>query len=367
MYANIWSCRYQELLLSHRCLIFLDSQVFFRCSKSVWSEDTLFDDFPQELNAHLGETQDIHPFTEMSSTQTFASYVRILLRFSGRDITDDNDVLDAMAGITRRVASKLGSGILEGLLTSYFDASILFYHSCTRPVRRRPAFPSWSWAGWSGYTHGWIPEEDTLSMAEWNHGHTFITWYKQAPETAEVSRVWDNNNPENPDKLELEGLELGAESPHPTARQQILQVVSTERSATAPMNVPKNNYPVYGYHLLRFRTYLVRCPRLEPSSESGCATIFDRDDTVCGALFVDDQAYVQQQDGPFDLILLSTGEKSCVGKGRLPVEARRPFFWAMLISRGAHVSERKALGFIFQDRIDSLLPPGKVWTEIVLA
>ena len=95
--------------------------------------------------------------------------------------------------------------------------------------------------------------------------------------------------------------------------------------------------------------------------------IYDAEDTDSGRLYADDQAFFAEKlFGSYKLILLSSCEKvsgffSDVGANG------RPLFWVMLVSQNGLVSERMGVGFVFMDRIDHFMGPGKVWTEIILA
>jgi putative SOS response-associated peptidase YedK len=40
--------RYQELVLSHRCLVFADGMAFWLCRERMFSEDTFLDEYPSD-------------------------------------------------------------------------------------------------------------------------------------------------------------------------------------------------------------------------------------------------------------------------------------------------------------------------------
>jgi len=177
MLRTLTDVRFQELILSRRCLIFLDSRVYFLCRSSIWSEDTIYDNFPLENNSHVGSSQAI-PRLLISSSTPYKTYSLMLFRYNSRQLTKDSDALNAMAGILRHISIDLNSETLEGLPTRSFDLSLLFWHQ-PGPVRRRPEFPSWSWVGWAGYTVAWMPTSEGLEINEWLKMKTYITWYKR--------------------------------------------------------------------------------------------------------------------------------------------------------------------------------------------
>jgi hypothetical protein len=287
----------------------------------------------------------------------FTNYVMVLFRFNHREFTKEGDALNAMEGILRHVSRNLNSGILEGLPTACFDVSLLFWHQFDLPVRRREGFPSWSWAGWSGYTAGWMPENDDLSMQEWIASSTHVVWFKRSA-TGQVSRVIEK---------EIRPAAFSNSSPssaNPKSADcpDILGHLGQNTHEYKP-SLLEIKFP-HSYHLLQFWSYAVKVPRLL-TLKYGKTGIIGCNNTVCGALYLDDQNFAARA-GPFDLILISKCEKS-IGKHWIRSEADQPIYWAMLIETVGIISERRGMGFIYQDQVNFLLPPGIIWSEFILA
>jgi hypothetical protein len=85
-----------------------------------------------------------------------------ILRFQLRNLTCEDDAIKAMSGIVGRVAEPMGTEFLEGLPVNIFPDALLFLQlpgtfvmRNSPPPRRRPAFPSWSWAGWTHAKFSW--------------------------------------------------------------------------------------------------------------------------------------------------------------------------------------------------------------------
>jgi hypothetical protein len=71
--------------------------------------------------------------------------------FTKRKMTNDSDSLNAYLGILNSITRDwLPSGFVCGLPLKDFPQSLRWFHSRQVKPRRRPAFPSWSWAGWEG-------------------------------------------------------------------------------------------------------------------------------------------------------------------------------------------------------------------------
>jgi len=99
--------------------------------------------------------------------QSFAQYLTAVEEYSARELSYDQDSLNAFKGIIRQFSRRKipifsiwgisypGSQLNPKERESYFVDSLTWSHArssweeCGKP-RRRPEFPSWSWAGWAG-------------------------------------------------------------------------------------------------------------------------------------------------------------------------------------------------------------------------
>jgi hypothetical protein len=144
---------------------------------------------------------------------------------------------------------------------------------------------------------------------------------------------------------------------------------------TQPQNLqttPTFNIPLgdisRAYPPLQFWTWTVLIPRLERLHE-GFAAVIDAEGEKCGAVHFDGQGYPLGEDRPHEALLISKAD-SCATVappfGTSIPKADQPFYWFILVEREGMLAERKALGYIYQSRIDHVLPPGRVWKEIVL-
>ncbi|KNG46199.1 tol protein [Stemphylium lycopersici] len=170
-----WSTRgwtYQEAMLSRRCLIFTDQQVHFVCSRmscceavSVQRDARKGRDSSSEIRLllSLGTRKFDHGVKPLDQLSQFCQHVRA---FSGRDLTHEEDRLDAFRGMLSRSPFQSYFGIpvapcndaYQLKLRQEFDfgfaRGLLWVPRKPRPSdpepRRNKHFPSWSWAGWSG-------------------------------------------------------------------------------------------------------------------------------------------------------------------------------------------------------------------------
>ena len=102
-----------------------------------------------------------------------------------------------------------------------------------------------------------MPDNDSTHLGGWLREHTFIEWYKQAPKTGENSRVWEGEFASEGPEVETE-WRLG-----PTTKELMFFQVDGRELETRPTASVGDEVLGYGYHLLRFWTYVIRCPRLE--------------------------------------------------------------------------------------------------------
>ncbi|KAI8691935.1 HET domain-containing protein [Fusarium sp. Ph1] len=175
--------RLQELVLPRRTLIFVNNQVYFRCTQANWCEETAAD--LQEK--WLDPDDDCILRVASPGAGNLAAwdvYQKLCEDYSDRTPEHDGDALRALSGILRQLGGELTSWYADGLPANYLNSALLFL-SMDGTLRRRPGFASYSWAGWSGPI-AWAPEtrqgpEHNSQAAErlfhWIQKRTFIQWH----------------------------------------------------------------------------------------------------------------------------------------------------------------------------------------------
>ena len=143
--GSTWDSRgwtLQEKVLSKRLLIFGTEQVYFQCKTSQWYEDTICENFDENV---ISETTALDNYV---GGTPFTHYEGILMHMAHRNFGFCDDVLNAFRGLENHLRQTLSNEFHWGLPLSMFDAALAWYHPYHYPARRRPNFPSWSWAGW---------------------------------------------------------------------------------------------------------------------------------------------------------------------------------------------------------------------------
>jgi hypothetical protein len=203
-----WSTRawtFQERVLSRRCLIFAQGQVFFQCrstamSEGIWSDATVAGwsiellKSPQQMLSSLLE-RPLHTYAKLVE-----KYTKCQL-----DPQHTNDILAAFRGISNVLSKGMNAQFVYGMPDVYFDWALLWeprqHQSRRLPHRHRKRdskairmeqdssspswtwsgslFPSWSWSGWCGamhYPHA-ICSSYPYETNDWFLRHTWIIWY----------------------------------------------------------------------------------------------------------------------------------------------------------------------------------------------
>jgi hypothetical protein len=186
---------FQEYLFSRRKLIFHDNTVNWECHCAAWHE--------MQASISPGRCLGNPPSNalgfEAQPWPDFARYGRIVSLFSQKDLSFDEDVLDAFTGVLATFAPVFKGGFISGLPQMFFDAALLWQPY--EPMIRRKASgqttnmtvpATWSWAGWhgdldskswrSGYSYlrhspardGYAPfcSWDTIQTVEWRYADT---------------------------------------------------------------------------------------------------------------------------------------------------------------------------------------------------
>jgi hypothetical protein len=156
---SFWSQRawtFQERLLSRRCLIITEWETYFLCPHSHSSEGE-DDDHEHHVSIGFERTKSSAlPADERheqlaSGVDNMMRYCTCVERYTLRNLTYDEDILRAFAGVGQVISSNLNTHLVYGL-----PAKDLIHAMLWSPIgyltRREstPEIPSWSWAAWLG-------------------------------------------------------------------------------------------------------------------------------------------------------------------------------------------------------------------------
>jgi hypothetical protein len=150
---STWASRgwtLQEEALSSRNVYFTGDHVIFRCGGGVWSEDMGLDLAPYARKRLRQWADGLIRFPRRQTRYTaylMHLYSRLLSQYLVRNLTVEEDIVDAFQGILTRM-SRMGQPQLWGLPIKTLGASLMWMSRSICASRRMPAFPSWSWAGW---------------------------------------------------------------------------------------------------------------------------------------------------------------------------------------------------------------------------
>ena len=164
----------QEGLLSERCLIFMDDQVFWHCKIAVWCEPkpgrekdahgfavdaryaplhdiTSHLHFAQKnLDRESSRAQHYGQSPAMVSSSAYKLYKDMVESCTQRDVGKASDKLVAFNGISNIVEQCLQTHLHYGLPESLIDVALLWQPAVTLQRIHGADFPSWSWAGFQG-------------------------------------------------------------------------------------------------------------------------------------------------------------------------------------------------------------------------
>ncbi|KAI5926683.1 heterokaryon incompatibility protein-domain-containing protein [Camillea tinctor] len=260
---SVWNKRgwtFQERLLSRRCIIFAEGQVYFQCRSAVMSQDIFHDersggwslDWTSSPLRTLGELR----------RKAFWFYMKCILLYTGRDLTHPKDVLTAFQGTSWLLQQRLNAPLFYGLPASHFDLALLWmplkalerrkpktehrgrcsqdeFGNCTCHIPEgsygSEEFPSWSWCGWSeGKAEYQLDMIDgcLVNVQEWLKQHTWILWYVRDYE-GNLRPLWDRNILGEDFSEEVRWRGYSGKAPAPSKRDNI-QFSPSQTSATYP-------------------------------------------------------------------------------------------------------------------------------------
>jgi hypothetical protein len=294
------------------------------------------------------------------------AYHILLFYYSQGELSVGGDAINAFAGMLRFLSDRLHTSILEGLLTSSFDISILYYGS---GLKRRSEFPSYSWAGWSGAVDwpqwNFDPEfqsAESISATEWLDTRTWIVWSAMTPDEA------------------LQPLDIGLETAAAADEKYV-----GYRNRCHPL-LTRGNVPNPGmqqtanktrqYTLLRFSSTSIRL-LVSSSLERGIRRLpivdtfllADRRGDTCGYV-IPNNAKLVRIGKEVEVILLSECTESLwlsvQEDAHLEASGDYPFYWVMVVAWDGDIAERRGIGIVREGAERWSYSSGPVWKEILL-
>lgn len=214
---------FQERLLSRRCLVFAEGQVYFQCRSAVISQHIFTSgganswslDWTNSPLRTLGELR----------RRAFWFYMTCVHLYTGRHLTRPRDVLTAFEGVSWLLQDRMNAPLFYGLPMSHFDLALLWMPlgslyrrqhkgshrsgmaQCTQDEMGNCSckkeeegyggkeFPSWSWCGWSGgkieYRQNMV-DGCLLDVQQWLRNHTWILWYIR-DNNGDLRPLWDRH------------------------------------------------------------------------------------------------------------------------------------------------------------------------------
>jgi len=366
--------RFQEQVLSRRQLHFIDNKVYFRCRSTELTEACL--DPYREYYSNLGVSIAAVLSEAVHMTQPVTDYREMLVHYSRRALTHENDALRAMSGITRRFAEAMRCRFLEGIPTAVFDAFVLFRCSLGR---RRPSFPSYSWAGWRGALDFELWDA-YIDIDSWLIYRTWIIWHERS-QSGLITSIW---NPEANEALPYgDKSDVGYRCRHPFLPRQGLALPNHLAAVqTVPTDHVRFGRPLPAYSILQFWTLAVYFTIEDIDVFDGVAAIADLYHARCGTIWLDgfeETTFFQESDEKgkliLEFILLSEGASEPGRTSSFEPTRYHPAtngnyqkkFNVLLLEWRDGIAERRGIGWIHQPAIESSLSPGPVWKEIFLA
>jgi hypothetical protein len=359
--------RFQEHTLCRRALYFVDNKVFFRCRTTEHSESCV--DPPGNMRSEADASFTLREAIRMDDP--LEDYVRFLSYYTKRALSNQEDALRALAGITRRVSEKLGYQFIQGLPTGAWDAFITFKANDT-VLRRRRGFPSYSWSGWQGE----ISIDLANRMNEWLTSRTWIVWYERS-HLGVANPLWDPTANEMfpVDDESYVGYRQRRLFQEPMGSlsagniPRVLMSSSISTTCTIPTDNISFRFPPFKYPILQFWTLAVYCKTEELDVFTGKCNLVGQNGANYGSMVLDgfQETTFFDSGGPFELILLSEwGENALTWDASWDASERWQLYSVMLLEWSEGIAERRGIGQIWQSGLVKSFPPGPVWKEILL-
>jgi hypothetical protein len=295
---------FQEIMLSPRVLSFHHNTVSWKCRVMCQDENGTTE--PHYMNEILPTTD-----CRISETPNPVAYAELVSTYSTRDLTYQEDALDAFSAIIAVMGNSMRGGILFGLPESCFSAALLWkpkYYS----IRRTDAlnttlkqFPSWSWLGWKGPVKTDLWRALIMSSSEFGLDQR-ISYFKIGSATRLATQINDThfNKDQNP-KSEGSATRLAA---------RMNGVASYEDAISLPYPGPYHHQETWDT-VIKFTTErcFVRERKSSDTKKKGLedAYLVNENDQIVGVLEYREQDKAQPKGGKSPI---KTRELICISR-----------------------------------------------------
>ncbi len=130
---SVWESRgwtMQEKVLSKNLLIFTEYQIFYHCNKATWCEDAIWEyETPLiQLQGGRGTMSPDLPRCALphQNLTSLGKYAHLVSGYHGRQLSYENDALNAFTGALTTLGKDLNTSFIYGLPESAFDQTILW-------------------------------------------------------------------------------------------------------------------------------------------------------------------------------------------------------------------------------------------------
>lgn len=186
LFDSKWQTRgwtLQEKAISRRTLTFTETQVYWSCRATTWSEDMFCESNMTESTFYdfsTGGSEFLKVDLESTGSagaehepKNIWDELRLQITgFAARELTQPSDGYDAISGVLQEFSRMTGENLLWAIPTSRFELGICWVRHVIidrggtenntlhrrsgltalpmTTLGRRVRFPSWSWLGWEG-------------------------------------------------------------------------------------------------------------------------------------------------------------------------------------------------------------------------
>lgn len=185
--SSRWATRgwtFQECCLSKKRLIFTTDQVLFLCD-GLYAAESVKQPLARKFLNSSGHRHFHHLIPDVDTVSSLSNLQRQIEEYSKRHLSYAEDSLDALLGVFNHHSSwERTHGRSEGRILhlwgipieAWVDPDVLHLYlewKHENTAERRPAFPSWSWAGWAGAVR-FINTEIILRSTKTSHSYDIV-------------------------------------------------------------------------------------------------------------------------------------------------------------------------------------------------